>query len=111
MLVGFRPVTLKLWVDGRLVAERSGTGSLQGNQVPVTVGGLADGSAQFGGQVGEVRVATAARSDDWLKTRARLSVPCQRTRVLAPSARNRDRIVPHRRPARGDVHHRGTIVP
>ena len=60
--------TLKLWVDGRLVAERSGTGSLQVNQVPVTVGGLADGPAQFRGQVGEVRVTTVARSDDWLKT-------------------------------------------
>ena len=60
--------TLKLWVDGRLVAERSGSGSLQGNQVPVTVGGLANGSARFRGQIGEVRVTTVARSDDWLKT-------------------------------------------
>ena len=60
--------TLKLWVDGRLVAERSGAGSLQDNQAPVTIGGLANGSAQFHGQVGEVRVATVARSDDWLKT-------------------------------------------
>ena len=60
--------TLKLWVDGRLVAERSGTGSLHANQVPVAVGGLANGTAQFRGQIGEVRVATVARSDDWLKT-------------------------------------------
>jgi hypothetical protein len=60
--------TLKLFVDGRVVAERAGSGAMQDNEVAVSIGQLANGTAQFHGQVGEVRVAQVARSDDWLKT-------------------------------------------
>jgi len=60
--------TLKLFVDGCVVAERTGSGAVQDNEVAVSIGGLAKGTAQFHGQVGEVRVAPVARSDDWLKT-------------------------------------------
>ena len=60
--------TLKLLVDGRVVAERSGSGALERNEVEVTIGRLANGAAQFRGQVEGVRVAKVARSDDWLKT-------------------------------------------
>ena len=60
--------TLKLFVDGQVVAERSGSGSVQRNEVAVTIGRLASGAAQFRGEVGEVRLSQVARSDDWLKT-------------------------------------------
>ncbi len=60
--------SLKLLVDGRVVAERTCSGVMQDNEVAVSVGRLASGTAQFHGQVGEVRVAQMARDDDWLKT-------------------------------------------
>ena len=60
--------TIKLFVDGFLVAERPGSGALQTNDIPVKIGRLGQGFARFRGSIHEVRVSTTARSDDWIKT-------------------------------------------
>jgi hypothetical protein len=60
--------TLKLFVDGRLVGERAGSGKVQHSAAAVSIGGLANGTARFQGDIEGARVARRARSDDWLKT-------------------------------------------
>lgn len=60
--------TIKLFIDGALVAERTGAGSIQTNDTPVTIGKLANGAAQFRGKVENFSIAKVARSDDWIKT-------------------------------------------
>jgi hypothetical protein len=59
---------IKLFADGVLVGERSGSGALQTNNVTVTIGRLSGGAPRFRGIVDEVRVSNKARSDDWIKT-------------------------------------------
>ena len=60
--------SLKLFVDGQVVAQRSGQGKVQSNLVATTIGGLANGTARFLGRVWEARVATVVRDEGWLKT-------------------------------------------
>lgn len=60
--------TVKLFVDGVLVAERPGSGALQTNDIPVKIGRLGQGFARFRGLIDEVRVSNTARSDNWIKT-------------------------------------------
>lgn len=60
--------TIKLFVDGALVAERSGSGALQVNDIPLTIGHIAGGCAAFDGDIHEVRLSGAARSYAWIRT-------------------------------------------
>ena len=60
--------TIKLFIDGVLAAERSGSGSIQNNTINVTIGGLHKGTARFSGIIDEVRISNIARNDDWIKT-------------------------------------------
>ena len=60
--------TLKLFVDGALVAERAATGRLQKNSVAVTLGALSAADVCFEGRIEGVRIARVARRDGWIKT-------------------------------------------
>ena len=60
--------TIKLFVDGVLVAERSGSGLIQTNNVSVLIGRLHENAASFKGVIDEVRISDTARNDDWIKT-------------------------------------------
>jgi len=60
--------SIKLFVDGALVGERSGSGAIQMNEVGISIGRLGEGAARFQGGVHEVRISDVARSDDWIKT-------------------------------------------
>ena len=60
--------SIKLFVDGALVGERSGSGAIQMNKVRISIGRLGEGAARFQGGVHEVRISDIARSDDWIKT-------------------------------------------
>lgn len=57
---------ITLYIDGTAVASVEATGSVQSNDIPITVGGIAGGGAPFQGEIREVRVSTAARSDQWI---------------------------------------------
>ena len=60
--------TIKLFVDGKLVAERAGSGLIQTNDTDVTIGSILHNSARFEGIIEEVRISNTARNDDWIKT-------------------------------------------
>jgi len=60
--------SIKLFVDGALVGERAGSGTIPANEVGISVGRLGEGAARFLGAVHEVRVSDIARGDDWIKT-------------------------------------------
>jgi hypothetical protein len=59
---------IKLFADGALVGERTGSGRLQANEVAVTLGALRNGATRFAGTIASARVSRVARSDDWIKT-------------------------------------------
>ncbi|MFH1421555.1 MAG: LamG domain-containing protein, partial [Planctomycetota bacterium] len=59
---------VKLFVDGVLVAERTGAGLIQNNNVKVEIGRIQKGAARFNGSIDEVRISNIARNDDWIKT-------------------------------------------
>ncbi|HCL31233.1 MAG TPA: hypothetical protein DIC52_22760, partial [Candidatus Latescibacteria bacterium] len=48
--------TLRLWIDGELVASREATGNLVATDVPVTTAEFSGGGARFGGDVERARV-------------------------------------------------------
>ncbi|GAI90983.1 unnamed protein product, partial [marine sediment metagenome] len=54
--------------DGKLVAERAGSGQIQTNDTDVTIGSFLQNSARFEGIIEEVRISNTARNDDWIKT-------------------------------------------
>ena len=60
--------SIKLFADGMLVGERSGSGAIQMNEVGISVGRLGEGAACFQGEVHELRISAIARGDDWIKT-------------------------------------------
>ena len=60
--------TIKLFVDGMLIGERAGTGTIQTNSIPVSIGRYKESSAKFRGTVDEVRISSVARGDGWIKT-------------------------------------------
>ena len=60
--------TIKLFVDGILVNERSGSGTIQNNTVDIEIGRIQKGSARFTGRIDEVRISNTARNDNWIKT-------------------------------------------
>ena len=60
--------TIKLFVDGVLVNERSGSGSIQTNNVKVVIGRLHETSTRFNGSIVDVRISNIARNDNWIKT-------------------------------------------
>ena len=60
--------TIKLFIDGILVAERSGSGLIQTNNVSVVIGRLHENAASFRGIIDEVRISDTARNDDRIKT-------------------------------------------
>ena len=60
--------SIKLFVDGVLIAERGASGApLHGNDVDISIGHLS-GAARFLGAIDQVRISSTARSDDWIKT-------------------------------------------
>jgi len=59
---------VKLFIDGVLVAERTGTGLIRNNNVKVKIGRFQKGAARFNGLIDEVRISNVARNDDWIKT-------------------------------------------
>ena len=60
--------TVKLFVDGVLAAEQTGSGRLQENDVPVQVGSEEGGVGCFEGVTEEVRISRMAYGDGWIKT-------------------------------------------
>ncbi len=60
--------TIKLFVDGALVGERSGSGAIQANSAGVLIGHISKAAARFRGAIDEVRISDVARGDDWIKT-------------------------------------------
>jgi len=62
----YNGTTIKLFVDGVLLGERSGSGSIQTNQTDVVLGQF--GATHFSGKIEEVRISNSARNDDWIKT-------------------------------------------
>jgi len=58
---------LKLLIDGRLAAERAGTGRIQNNDLPITIGKIYNGLGDFRGTVRKVRISDIARSDAWIR--------------------------------------------
>jgi hypothetical protein len=60
--------SLKLYLDGKLAAERSGTGTLQANGIPIIAGQINDGQGQFRGSIERIRVFNTARSEEEIQT-------------------------------------------
>ena len=60
--------TMKLFIDGILVNERSGSGTIQNNSAKVEIGRLQKGEAHMKGIIDEVRISNIARNDNWIKT-------------------------------------------
>ena len=60
--------TMKLFIDGVLIAERTGSGLIQKSACNVEIGGLQKSSVQFKGIIDKVRISNVARNDDWIKT-------------------------------------------
>ena len=74
--------TIKLFIDGVLVNERSGSGVIQNNKVDIQIGRIQKGSARFTGLIEEARILNIARDDNWIKTEYRnLSNPANFIRV------------------------------
>ena len=63
--------SLKLYLDGNLAAERSGSGTLQANDIPIIAGQINDGLGQFRGSIERIRVFNAARSEAEIRLAAR----------------------------------------
>ena len=60
-LVGvYDGVSLQLWVNGRLLAQRAAQGHLLTPNLPVTLGQFDGGGARFGGQIEDVVVTPEA---------------------------------------------------
>jgi hypothetical protein len=62
---------VRLFVDGELVAEQAGSGTIQASDVNVAIGRMLNGTAGFAGKIDEVRISSAARSAGWLKAQYR----------------------------------------
>ena len=60
--------SIKLFVDGAMVAERVGAGELVPNDTPITLGRLENGSTQFTGTIHMARVSDIARNYEWINT-------------------------------------------
>ena len=59
---------IMLFIDGDLIAERTGTGTIQVNNVNIAIGRILNGLGYFDGVISEVRISDTARSVDWIKT-------------------------------------------
>ncbi len=71
-----------LYIDGAAVGSAEASGPVQSGNAPVAIGRLAAGGAPFQGEIGEVRISTAARSDRWIDaTRQNLASPTEFVRV------------------------------
>ena len=51
--------TVKLCIDGELVAKRTGSGRIQSNDLPIAVGRIQDGLGVFRGTIEDVKVSNA----------------------------------------------------
>ncbi|NQU09685.1 hypothetical protein HQ590_02755, partial [bacterium] len=56
---------IRLFIDGRLAAQRAATGRIQSNDEPVVVGRISDGLGRFCGTIERVGVAATARGELW----------------------------------------------
>ncbi len=62
---------IRLYVDGQVAAEHSGSGALVQSGVPVQIGRIQDGAGQFNGEIGEVRIINATVDGEWVAARYR----------------------------------------
>ncbi len=58
---------IKLFIDGKVVSQRTGAGKLRRTGTPLSIGQLAGGAAQFCGTIDEIAISDTARTDDWLR--------------------------------------------
>ena len=58
--------SIKLFVDGRSVGERAAEGTIQQNDIEITIGHIA-GAARFRGAIREVRISAVARNEQWVR--------------------------------------------
>ena len=59
--------TIKLFIDGELAAHRTGSGQIQANDEPVTIGQIHGGLGYFRGLIENVQISSVARRDEWFK--------------------------------------------
>jgi len=59
---------IRLFIDGILVRERSGSGRIQDSNTDITIGASGDALSQFTGRIREIRISNVERSADWIKT-------------------------------------------
>lgn len=73
---------ISLVIDGVVINQRNGSGTIQANETDVIVGQTQEGLGHFRGLIEQVRVSSTARSVDWLRTAYRnLSDPAAFCRV------------------------------
>jgi len=58
---------IKLFGDGKVISERSGSGNLVHSAIPVSIGQLTGGAAGFRGIIDEVTISDTAASDDSIR--------------------------------------------
>ncbi len=79
--------SIKLFVDGALVAERFGGGAIASNDAPITLGRLENGSTEFAGTIHMARVSSQVRNHEWIKTcYYNLAEPGRLVRVVEPQS-------------------------
>ena len=60
---------IRLYIDGEVAAEQSGSGALVQSDVPVEIGRIQDGAGQFNGEIGAVEIRRVARDAEWVAAR------------------------------------------
>lgn len=61
---------MQLFVDGELVREEVGDGSVAAASTPVSLGQLEGGAARFPGSIRHLRISDVARSSGWIRAAA-----------------------------------------
>lgn len=59
--------SIRLYIDGKLVAEREASGEIQPNDVDVAVGRIGNGLGYFNGTIKKIRVSAEARSAEQIQ--------------------------------------------
>ena len=62
---------IKLYIDGELVAARQGSGQIIDCQLPVILGKIQDGQAQFRGRIEAVRISNRAITEGEIRSSAK----------------------------------------
>lgn len=61
---------VRLYIDGELVGRGEARGRLSTSEVPISIGHVEGGQGTFEGAIEELRIATVARDESWIRTRA-----------------------------------------